>query len=190
MDNNTEIKQPMSELSEQKLSIISPQELDSLGTSEWKNYLNKGSLLKAWSTPEGSPYRRFQKDKTIASVNQWATQLKPRYSEYERTSEAGIDNLIKTGLLDERTAVILDSDGAHSVAMAVKLIMEQGYQPVVMFDAEVHPQSANSAEQCLATLLYFAAQVKRIKAEGKIKPDAPPYSFWIPIEIMKLEVKM
>jgi len=69
---------------------------------------------------------------------------------------------------------VLDSGGAHSVAMAVKLARELGYQPIVMFDAEPHHNGANRAEQELATLLYFAEEVRKLKTEGKIKADAPP----------------
>lgn len=100
--------------------------------------------------------------------------MKPRYSEGEVTSEGGIGNLIRTGVLGRETAVVLDSGGAHSVAMAVKLARELGYQPIVMFDTEPHQNGTNKAEQNLATLLYFADEVKRLKAEGKIKADAPP----------------
>ena len=174
MDSNAELGQPVQIPSESKLSIVSPKESDSLGTAEWRNYLDKDKLFEVWSPPDESPYSRFQKSKTIASVDQWATELKPRYSEGERTSEAGIDNLIGSGVLSKNTAVILDSGGPHSVAMAVKLAVEQGYSPVVMFNADVHPQGTNKAEQDLATLLYFAEQVKKLKAEEKIKPDAPP----------------
>ncbi|OGD95747.1 hypothetical protein A3F02_01430 [Candidatus Curtissbacteria bacterium RIFCSPHIGHO2_12_FULL_38_9b] len=174
MDSNAELGQPVQIPSESKLSIVSPKESDSLGTAEWRNYLDKDKLFEVWSPPDESPYSRFQKSKTIASVDQWATELKPRYSEGERTSEAGIDNLIGSGVLSKNTAVILDSGGPHSVAMAVKLAVEQGYSPVVMFNADVHPQGTNKAEQELATLLYFAEQVKKLKAEEKIKPDAPP----------------
>lgn len=100
--------------------------------------------------------------------------MRPRYSEGESNSEQGIGNLIRSGVLGKDTAVILDSGGAHSVAMAVKLAKELGYQPIVMFDTEPHPQGANKAEQDLATLLYFAEEVKRLKADGGIRPDAPP----------------
>lgn len=174
MDSNSELEQPLPTSSERKISIVSPKETDSLGTAEWKNYLDRNRLLEVWSPSEGSPYSRFQKTKTIDSVNEYATELKPRYSEGERTSEAGIDNLIRTGILGRNTAVVLDSGGPHSVAMAVKLATELGYQPIVMFNAEVHPQGATKAEQELATLVYFAEQMKKLKAEGKIKPDAPP----------------
>ena len=73
--------------------------------------------------------------------------MRPRYSEGESTSENGIGNLIKTGILGKDTAVVLDSGGAHIVAMAVKLARELGYQPIVMFDAELHPNGVNKAEQ-------------------------------------------
>ncbi|HUD09989.1 MAG TPA: hypothetical protein VMR77_04290 [Patescibacteria group bacterium] len=155
------------------LDIVSPQENDSLGSTAWREYLNSGSLGDVWSVPEGSPYARFQKSSTIDSIDKCDSVIKPRYSKGEQTSEKGIDTLIATGVLDSHTAIVLDSGHAHSVAMAVKLA-EQGYQPVVMLNDEVTSNRSNSAEQGLATLLYFAEQVKILKAQGKIKSDSPP----------------
>lgn len=169
---NTETGVPIPR--QEKLSIMSPKETDSLSSNAWKEYLDKDKLKSAWSVPEGSPYARFQKTKTMDSVAEWASVIKPRYSEEEQTSEQGIANLIRNGQLDSNTAVILDSGGSHSVAMAVKLA-EQGYQPVVMFDAAVYANASNGqSAQELATLLYFAQHIKGLKEQGKIRPDAPP----------------
>lgn len=175
MENSTaELGLSPQETPKKTLSIVSAREKDSLDTVEWKNFLDRDRLNDAWSTPEGSPYGRFGKKRTINSVNQFANELKPRYSEGESTSESEIGNLIKTGILGKDTAVVLDSGGPHSVAMAVKLAKELGYQPIVMFNAEIHPKGAHKAEQDLATLLYFSEEVKKLKAEGKIKADTPP----------------
>lgn len=43
-----------------------------------------------------------------------------------------------------------------------------------MFDSIPHSKGLNRSEQELATLLYFAEQMNKLKQEGKIKPDAPP----------------
>lgn len=154
-------------------SIVSPQETDSTGGNTWKPYLDRKKLLDAWCPPEESPYRKFVKTKTINSVEFVGSRIKPRYSGGEIKSERELDNLINSGKLEKGTAIILDSGGAHSVAMAVKLI-ENGYQPVVMFDSVPHTKGINSSQQGLATLLYFAEQMNKLKQEGKIKPDAPP----------------
>lgn len=159
---------------EGQFSIVSARETDSFGSPKWREYLDSHRLTQAWQTPEGSPYARFQKTKTTVSVDQWGSKVKPRYSEGEQTSEEGIENLIKSGLLGRETAVILDSGGAHSVAMAVRLAERLGYQPVIMFDSTPHPKGANKSEQELATMLYFAEQISKLKREGKIRPDAPP----------------
>jgi len=157
----------------QKFSIVSPQERDSLGTKEWKKYLNPDRLLNAWSPPKGSFFEKFQKTKAIEAIEKIAGEIKPRYSEDERRSEQGVENLINSGLLGEDTAVILDSGGAHSVAMAVKLV-EQGYQPVVMFDTTPNPHGSNRAEQGLAALLYFAHEVDQFKKHGEVNKESPP----------------
>jgi len=156
------------------LWILSSQERDSLGSESWREYLDGSKLEEAWRPLEGSPYIKFQKTKTVCSVNRWRDVIKPRYSEGEKTSEIGVDNLIKSGVLDEHTAIVLDSGGAHSVAMAVRLAETLGYQPVVMFDSIPHPKGVNSAEQHLATMLYYAEQMDKLKKEGKIKPTALP----------------
>jgi hypothetical protein len=153
--------------------LVGARDNDSQGSTKWKDFLDRDKLLGAWKPPDGSPYQRFVKTKTIESVNQWTEFLKPRYSQGEITSEEGIQNLISTGNVGNDTAIILDSGAAHSVAMAIKLV-ENGYQPVVMFDTALHPQGSNKAHQGLATLLYFAEQIEQLKQQGVIKPDTPP----------------
>ena len=156
-----------------EFSIVSPKQTDSLQTDSWKSFLDRKKLLDAWSPPEGSPCAKFVKTKTINSVKFIGSKIKPRYSGGEIKSEHELDNLINGGQLEQGTAVILDSGGAHSVAMATKLA-ERGFQPVVMFDSIPHSKGLNRSEQELATLLYFAEQMNKLKQEGKIKPDAPP----------------
>lgn len=153
--------------------IVSPQEVDSSGTDTWKSYLDRKKLLDAWTPPQESPYNKFVKTKTINSVEFVGSRIKPRYSSGEIKSERELNNLINSGELEKGTAVILDSGGAHSVAMAVKLV-ERGFQPVIMLDSIPHTKGINRSEQELATLLYFAEQMNKLKQEDKIKPDAPP----------------
>lgn len=154
-------------------SIVSPQETDSSGADTWKSYLDRKKLLDAWSPPQDSPYNKFVKTKTINSVEFVGDRIKPRYSEGEIKSERELDSLINSGQFEKGTAVVLDSGGAHSVAMAVKLV-EHGFQPVIMFDSVPHTRGLNRSEQELATLLYFAEQMNKLKQKGKIKPDAAP----------------
>ncbi|KKP88022.1 MAG: hypothetical protein UR93_C0024G0001, partial [Berkelbacteria bacterium GW2011_GWA2_35_9] len=153
--------------------IISPQETDSSGADTWKSYLNRKKLLDVWSPPQESPYKKFVKTKTLNSIEFISDRIKPRYSKGEAKSEREICNLISGKQLEKNTAVILDSGGAHSVAMAVKLV-EHGFQPVIMFDSVPHTKGINSSHQELGTLLYFAEQMNKLKQEGKIKVDAPP----------------
>ncbi|MCX6792028.1 MAG: hypothetical protein NT149_03240 [Candidatus Gottesmanbacteria bacterium] len=154
-------------------SIVGAQNTDSFGTSHWQDFLNTRKLLNAWEPPLNSPYKRFVKTKLIESINHVGPQIQPRYSEGEQTSERELQNLIANGVLGEDTAVILDSGGAHSVAMSVQLA-EQGYQPIVMFNNTPHPKGVNKSEQELATLLYFAQQAGQLKGQGIVKGDSPP----------------
>jgi hypothetical protein len=156
-----------------EFSIVSPKKVDSLRTNSWKSYLDRKKLLGAWLPPRESPYTKFVKTKTINSVEFLGRKIRPRYSDGEIKSEKELDNLINSGQLGKDTAVILDSGGPHSVAMAAKLA-KNGYQPVVMFNSIPHSKGINCSEQELATLLYFAEQMNLLKQEGRIKPDAPP----------------
>lgn len=135
--------------------------------------MDRKKLLDAWTPPQESPYNKFVKTKTVNSVEFVGNRIKPRYSGDEMKSERELDNLINSGELENGAAVILDSGGAHSVAMAVKLV-EHGFQPVIMFDSVPHTKGINRSEQELATLLYFAEQMNKLKQGGKVKPDAPP----------------
>jgi len=154
-------------------SIVSSRETDSTGSDTWKSYLDRKKLSDAWLPPEGSPYLKFVKTKTLNSVEFVGGRIKPRYSEGEIKSERELDNLINSGQLGQGTAVILDSGGPHSVAMAVKLV-ERGFQPVIMLDSIPHTKGINNSQEALAVMLYFAEQMNKLKQAGKIKPDAPP----------------
>jgi hypothetical protein len=156
-----------------QFQIVGEKDVDSLRTTKWKEYLEQGRLLDAWKPVEGSPYQRFIKTKTLESVEELAPVVKPRHSEGEITSQQGIDHLVLSGIVGRDTAVILNSGGAHSVAMAVNLA-EQGYQPVVMLNSIPHPTDMIGDIQGLAVLLYFAEHMKQLKAQGKIRADAPP----------------
>jgi hypothetical protein len=158
---------------ESVFSIVGSKDHDSSGTENWKNFLDSSNLTEAWKPPQGSFFERFSKTKLIESINKIGSLIKPRYSEGEITSENEIKKLIENGILGKGTAVFLDSGGAHSVAMAATLA-ERGYQPVVMFNNTPHEKGSTRPEQSLATLLYFAEKMKKLKASGTVKSDSPP----------------
>ncbi|MDQ5981841.1 MAG: hypothetical protein QG570_599 [Patescibacteria group bacterium] len=159
---------------ENPLKIISPQEMDSTGSAKWTEYLNSQRLTEAWQPIEGSPYMKFQKTTSIAPIDQVGDMIKPRYSEGEKNSVEGIEQVIKSGLLGEETAVMLDSGGPHSVAMAVRLAERLGYQPIIMFHSPPVTRESNKLEEILATMLYFARQMSSLKETGRQRPHAPP----------------
>ncbi len=158
---------------ERGYDIVGAQRVDFLGSENWRVYLDGLKLAYAWSTPDGSPFAKYTKYTTMYSVDSLREQIKPRYSEGEQNSENGIENLIKSNNTDQHTAIILDSGGAHSVAMAIKL-MEIGYQPIIMFDSEPHPSGSTRSEQDLAAMLYFASRAEQLKNEGTYNHSSPP----------------
>jgi hypothetical protein len=155
------------------LHICGAQEFG-LRQSDWKIYLERVRLKKAWEPPSGSQYAKFEKTKTINSVEFVSARLKPRNSEGEEKSYRELFNLINEGGLGSDTAIILDSGGAHSVAMAFRLAEDCGYQPIIMFDSGPLSNGSTASGQDLAALLYYASGVDKLKQEGKIKFDAPP----------------
>ncbi|MCS7092471.1 MAG: hypothetical protein NZM26_03915 [Patescibacteria group bacterium] len=54
-----ELEQENTPNSKIDLSIISPQEYDSLGTLKWREYLNAQRLAEAWLPPDNSPWKEY-----------------------------------------------------------------------------------------------------------------------------------
>jgi len=155
--------------------IVGAQEKDAEGSDQWKQYLSAEALLDAYAPPADSPFARFMKTKTIRSIGAVGAKIQPRYSGGEKKSEQELVNLFQSEKLGKNTAVFLDSGGAHSVAMGVKLA-EHGYQPIITFDAIPHSNASNSSEQELAAMLYYAEKIKRTRERERVKMDAgnPP----------------
>lgn len=120
---------------ELKYPHVGRQLKDSKGSEEWRAYLDASRLRAAWSPPEGSVYEKYQKSKTMDSIDDLKDSIQPRYSDGDRVSVEGLKEMISEGLFDEHTAIVLDSGGAHSVPMAAELVARLGYQPVVMLDS-------------------------------------------------------
>jgi hypothetical protein len=157
---------------ENPLGIVGAQKLDSLGTEDWKNYLQPEKLLRTWQ--QNGLLGKYQKLKLLQSIETYKDDILPRYSEGEENSVRGIRNLIQKGIIDNHTMVILDSGGAHSVAMAMELVRELNATPILMFDCDpMWPLGANKhAIQILATLLYFSAEFQMLKSDGQL--HGPP----------------
>lgn len=145
------------------LGIIEAQYLDSLGTENWKNYLESEKLFTAWAA--NGTFSKYQKLKLLTTIKNYKDKILPRYSQGENNSVIGLRKLIEEGVIDTHTMVILDSGGAHSVAMAVELVKKINAQPILMFDCEsIWPLGSNKhAIQVLATLLYFSAEEEMLK---------------------------
>jgi hypothetical protein len=68
---------------------------------------------------------------------------------------------------------VLDSGGAHSVAMAA-VLAEKGFQPVVMFDNVTDAKGSTATIQDVAVLMYFARFNEELKLNQIIRNDFPP----------------
>lgn len=158
---------------ERTYDIVGKKDVDSTGSRKWSDYFNADDIRAAWLPHQESRFAQYSKSALIDSAPLLDGKIQPRYSEGERRSELGVRNLIASSELDRSTAVILDSGGAHSVAMAVEL-MKQGYQPIVMFNTVPVHNGSNRAEQELATMLYFAKEVQQLKEQGAFSASSPP----------------
>ncbi len=166
-DNSESVRRP--------LKILGAKDCDSTGTVSWQDYLSSQNLTEAWAAPAGSPYSGYVNTTTLDGVNNLAQEIKPRYSEAEEKSRKELLALIANPLLDHKTAVVLDSGGSHSIAMAVELAEITGHQPVILFDED--PAAAGAGPQSIqetATALYYATEIEYIKKTGKITADSPP----------------
>ena len=158
------------------LFLIGATQHDSTGTESWRSYLTAPCLQEAWSTPLDSPYAKFTKTTTIESIDRLGNHIKPRHSDAEKKSENELSQLIANPLFDKRTAVILDSGGSHSVAMAAKLATATGHQPIVMFNEVPHVMGLGSqAVQESATMLYHAREVEQQKNLALFPQIPRPY---------------
>lgn len=148
---------------------------DSTGTISWKKYFDAVHMLDAWTPPPGSLYAPFVRTRTLLSVTSPKVhELHPRHSIAEQHTADMMQVLHTQGYLNKETAIILDSGGAHSVAMAAKLVREYGYQPVLMLDVIPHSSGVVASGEDIAVMLYHAEEMHKLKEDGRIKPNAPP----------------
>ena len=74
------------------------------------------------------------KKRTIQEIDTWRSRIRPRCSEADLNSYTMTDKLITDTELGTETAIVVNSGGAHSVAIGARLAELAGYQPIVMFD--------------------------------------------------------
>lgn len=153
-----------------------PTEADSLGGDSYKRFLGDGNLLiDAW-TVRGSIYSTWFKTETLEAVNYAPLTFRPRWSQYEQRSVGRFDApKITQELGVEQTAIILDSGGAHSLALAYELAKEGGWQPVPMLrgiPCKPEACATGGADQNVAVALYPASEMLDIT--NNIKRTASP----------------
>jgi hypothetical protein len=161
-------------LNPRELDFSSAQPLDSARTSLWKDYLEGKKLLEAWTPPMGSAWAPYVKPTLFTSLDEISTQAKPIYGVEEQAAEKTAKNFAHYNKIEKDTAIFLDLLGDQSVTWAVTLAREQGVQPVATFNNWPHQKGILRAERVLGALIYYAAEMKRLKQEGKLAIDAPP----------------
>lgn len=156
-----------------------PTNIDSLGDSSFKDFLgNPAKLVDAW-TVNGSIYTPNFRLDTLESIKYAPAGFLPRWSEYEVRSLGRLDiaGIIRDYGLNN-TAFILDSGGAHSLAMAYELA-KKGCQPVPMLrgiPCKFENCATSGASQDVAVALYLATEMLGITQ--KLQNNAPPVFIW------------
>lgn len=155
-----------------------PFEKDSLNSTSFINFIgNPDRLIDAW-TVNGSIYARWFKIETFESIKYAPRTFLPRWSEFELLSNQRLNTQeIVSRFGRDTTAIILDSGGQHSVAMAYELAKDGGWQPVPMLRGIPCTHCALSgADQALAVALYPASEMLGITAN--LPKTAPPAFIW------------
>lgn len=157
-----------------------PIETDSFGGNSFVEFIgNPDRLIDAW-TVEGSIYSRWFKTETLASIQYAPRTFLPRWSERETISLVRLDTpqIIREYGRDS-TAFILNSGGAHSLAMAYELAKYGGWQPVPMLrgiPCKFENCATSGADQDVAVALYPATEMLGITK--RLPQNAPPAFIW------------
>ncbi|MCM8783678.1 MAG: hypothetical protein NC818_02715 [Candidatus Omnitrophica bacterium] len=156
------------------LTIIGAQDKDSQGSKEWRIYLDVSKFIELWSQEEYLPFGKYQQLKLLTTLELYKDRISPRYSQGEINAVEAFRKILKDGYIDRQTMVIVDMGGAHSVAVAMELVKQLRFRPIILADVEpLWPMGSNvHAIQELATLLYFSAEFAKIKPT--LTQDAPP----------------
>lgn len=155
-----------------------PIEKDSLGEELFREFLgNAERIVRAW-TVEGSIYRPWFDLQTLQSAKYAPDNFLPRWSQYEQRSNLLLDTpQVIQELGRDNTAIILDSGGQHSIAMAYELAKDGGWQPVPMLqEIPCSHCSFRSADELIAVALYCAAEMETITT--RLPQEAPPVFIW------------
>lgn len=157
-----------------------PVDHDSLGGFSFKEYLgNPEKLISSW-TVKNSIYQPWYKTDTLAAVKYAPSDFLPRWSEFETRSLGKLDTSeMVTRFGKNTTAFIIDSGGAHSLALAYKLAKEDGWQPVPMLrgiPCKWNMCETFGSDQDIAVALYLGSEMNRI--DLTLPQDAPPAFIW------------
>jgi hypothetical protein len=155
-------------------------DVDSLGSTRWRGYLRSDALRAAWRPTPGSPYLRFVRDRSVDFVGDLLQTLGDALRPRNTYAEMNAEDVLRTMTLrdmrvDARTAVILDSGGAHSVAMGARLVLA-GWQPVLLLNAPAD-RWAGGELQNVAALLFNAARLDGMRAAGTFPSSTAPPVF-------------
>lgn len=151
-----------------------PNAADSLGTLEWKSYLDAERLYSVWGPHPASPWVPFHCVTLFAAVEP-RMRLMGESSVVGPAPAEGLPAWIDLDApppawLTAEVWTVVDLPGSWSAAVGAMLV--PAVQPVCTFDNWPAGSGAIRTELTLAALLYYAARVrsKRLAADS----DAPP----------------
>ncbi|MBX7222182.1 MAG: hypothetical protein K1Y36_19695 [Blastocatellia bacterium] len=159
---------------EKTISLPNAQTKDSLGTENWKKYLDQNAMLAAW-TPKAPNWAPYFVPTLIQSL-QFETLRKvmtpvftPDMQEaYERAQSIARDFLANAQNAAD-TAIVVDVPGRDSVAFGAG--MADSGRLIAGFDNFPHPLGVVPSHETLGALLYYTGEIETKQAQ--VKDTAP-----------------
>lgn len=126
-----------------------------------KKIIDKAQIRSAWETPADYPFAKYQKLELLEDIESIEKPIYPRFIDADQKCVRELVNLYVH--LDAETAVILDSGGSHSVAMAYQIAKDKGMQPVIMFPNSTFQGTGSQTYQQLGVMLHFQKEMEELQ---------------------------
>ncbi|MBI1748739.1 MAG: hypothetical protein HYR55_19455 [Acidobacteria bacterium] len=147
---------------------------DSIGSSLWKDFRQSRKLLEAWSPVPDSPWTPFAKPTLFSALDEIGSKVQPIYTPAAQAAEVQARNFARHERVPNNTMLIVDLPGEETVVWGVALARECKLQPVATFNNWPHQRGILKAERVLGALLYYAAEMDKLKKAGALSSAARP----------------
>jgi len=148
-----------------------PDDTDALDSLDWKNYLSPQKLFRVWGPLPDSFWSPYHCATLFAAIEKFRPAVvgPANYSAEEQSFDLKRD---PPPWASEETAIIIDTNGPISVALAAWLASAAGYQPISTFNNWPDKAGLIKPEKTLAMLLRYASVMER--ARKNFSASSPP----------------